>query len=246
MYDFVAVITQWNENDKNPIGKLTKNNNVTNEISEADVKKIIEEVKSSDCKNPFEAMKIKLRVNNKNPNNYFENYYPKEFVIYGIENKNLFKGKVDIPRNIKDDNVECYVNLNDSGEKIIVEDKKNRNRSMDGDEVVIEIIDDSSTPKKGKVVFIEDPVYFKDMKIPGVIQYKEGNKGIITFRPVSKINNNIILFDFDIIIQQSFINFFFFFFFFFIKNNKKIILFYFYFFIKKLFFNFFFFFFFNI
>ncbi|ORX43377.1 RNB-domain-containing protein [Piromyces finnis] len=182
MYNFSAIITQWSEDDKNPIGKLTK----YNEESSDEILKIIEEIKLSDPKSSFKNAKIKLKIDSKNSDDYFEKYYPKELVAYGIESKNLFKGKVDIPRHIKDKDVECFVNLYDADEKIIIENKKYRNRSMHDDEVIIEIIDNSSKPKKGKVVYIENPVYFNDMKIPGVVQYKEGNKKILSFRPDDK------------------------------------------------------------
>jgi len=168
MYNFVGKINKWDENDKLPVGSLIRNENEDiKELSNSDVKKVIDEVKASNVENPFNVLKNKLKVNQIDSNAYFERYYPKELVEFGLSNKNLFKGKVEILKNS-----DCFVILDDTEEKIIIEDKKKRNRSFHGDSVIVEILnEDDKTKKTGKIVYIEDPVYFKDMKILGTLKY---------------------------------------------------------------------------
>lgn len=190
MYNFVAKIQEWDNDDKFPIGLLIANNN--SESNYGNIKKIIEEVTSKNEANPFETIKKKLGIDKKNPDDFFEKFYSSDLVEYGIKNKYLFNGKVEILKN-----GDCFVILNDTNEKIFIEDKKLRNRSMHDDEVVVEIINDSSDIKKGKVVYIKKNVY-DDMKIPGTLEYKQERKNNILFRPDDKripfieINNNSI------------------------------------------------------
>jgi len=186
MYNFIGKINRWDENDKLPVGSLIRNEN--EEIKESissDIKKVIDEVKASGVENPFDTLKTKLKVNQIEPNAYFEKYYPKELVDFGLSNKYLFKGKVEILKNS-----DCFVILDDTEEKIIIEDKKKRNRSFHGDNVVVEILNENDEKKKtGKIVYIEDAVYFKDMKILGTLKYtNESNESRSTrliFYPVS-------------------------------------------------------------
>jgi len=167
MNNFVGKINKWDENDKLPVGALIRNENGDlKELDSSEMQKIIEEVKASGTEKPFEALKIKFKVNQTDPNSYFERYYPKELVDFGVSNKDLFKGKVEILKNS-----DCFVILDDTEEKIIIDNKKKRNRSFHGDHVVVEILDSTTDKKTGKIVYIEDPVYFKDMKILGTIKY---------------------------------------------------------------------------
>lgn len=191
MYNFVSQILHWDENERLPVGKLIENNNSKEEnFKSSEVSKIIKDVISSNCKDPFNVLKIKLRINENNTNAYFEKYYPIEFVEYGLKNGHLFKGKVEI---LKNKNSDCFVILNDTNEKIIIKDKKSRNRAMDDDEVVVEITDTSSEEKQGKIVYLnfEKSVY-KNMKIQGTIRYSPEKRRNVSFYPVRiyKLKNN--------------------------------------------------------
>jgi len=119
-------------------------------------------------------------------NAYFDEYYSEKDVKKGIKNKTLFKGKVKI---LESKNCPCSVILEDTKEEIIIEGKKHRNRAMDGDEVVVEIIDDSSDIKKGKIVYLNfDKCAYKTMKIEGRVKCNE-EKNFIDFFPVSNHKN---------------------------------------------------------
>ncbi|KAL6609054.1 RNB-domain-containing protein [Neocallimastix sp. 'constans'] len=182
LYNFVSQIQHWNEDEKLPIGKLIENNN-SEDLESIDVSKIIEEVISRNYNDPFSILKIKLRVNENSNNDYFEKYYPIELVKYGIKNGYLFEGKVEI---LKNKNSDCSVILNDTNEKIIIENKKDRNRGMHGDRVVVEIIDSTSKDKTGKIVYLDFKTsVYNDMKIKGKIKYSPERR-IVLFYPDDK------------------------------------------------------------
>eukprot|EP00833_Pecoramyces_ruminatium_P009670 jgi/Orpsp1_1/1183702/evm.model.c7180000086344.2 len=104
-----------------------------------------------------------------NSRTYYEKYISKEEVEKGLENKTLFKGELKFDDDYKSTN--CYVLINNS-DKIFIKSDVNRNRGLDGDEVVIVKNDD----KTGKVVYIEKPSY-KDKKINGKILYEVEKSG---------------------------------------------------------------------
>ncbi|OUM59230.1 hypothetical protein PIROE2DRAFT_15295 [Piromyces sp. E2] len=116
---------------------------------------------------------------------FFEKYYSKKFVDENIEKKKLFKGKVEI---LPNNNFECNVILDHTKEKIIIEDKKYLNRAMDGDNVVVEIMnnDNSTENKKGKIVYLNyDECFYNKSELRGTINYFP-NKNLIEFYPVDK------------------------------------------------------------
>jgi len=152
-----------------------------------------------------------------NVNTYFENYYPKKYIDNGIKNETLFKGKVQI---LEDKT--CFVILDKNSEKINIEDIRKRNRAMDGDDVVVEITDNSSNIRKGKIVYLNfDKCVYKNIEIKGTIKFNK-KSNFVEFYPVSNLIIKLILFYINTLLLILFITIIFINFIIYIKNNKII------------------------
>ncbi|KDR19486.1 DIS3-like exonuclease 2 isoform X2 [Zootermopsis nevadensis] len=95
--------------------------------------------------------------------NTFDSYLPESEVIKGLTENTLIKGAIRInQRNYK----EAYVSSPDNDQDIMIEGMRNRNRALEGDEVVLRLnsesewkVQDSKTQKTGKVVYILEKVH---------------------------------------------------------------------------------------
>lgn len=95
----------------------------------------------------------------------FELYMPTDQVILGLQNNTLIEGVIRInPKQFQ----HAYVSSTDRQEQdVLLDGIKNRNRALEGDVVVVELINDSNSEdnpdqtkqKKGKVVYIKEKVH---------------------------------------------------------------------------------------
>ena len=77
---------------------------------------------------------------------YYEAYLSKKDIDEGLKNKTLLKGKLFIDEWKGD----SYVKIHDSEDKIIINSDRDRNRGLDGDEVVVKVLKEAGNKKIGK------------------------------------------------------------------------------------------------
>jgi len=101
-------------------------------------------------KNPLGILIKHIPKNDSTEKAYYQKYYSKKDIENGLKNNKFYKGILTIPE--KFDSEDSYIIINDSMDKVFIKSIEFRNRALDEDEVVIELLEnnDEKIGKKNK------------------------------------------------------------------------------------------------
>ncbi|XP_075225810.1 DIS3-like exonuclease 2 [Lycorma delicatula] len=172
-----AIEKHFEESKLDTVERRTEKSVLTCEVSEHTLPLNVNEVSSSKPRVLVEE-ESKKKIN-------FNNYLTEEEVKAGLENKTLFEGYFRINRK---NNSLAYVITKKEKKKIFLKDLYSRNRALDGDVVVVKILEENvvksnnpETDNKNKIRY----VYFGE-----VVFIKKINRRRVTVAVLSHVNKN--------------------------------------------------------